>query len=75
MKFARVRFDSDDACARALKGLAMRMRITVLRDESFVVPERGLAWLDGEGLRYEFLEWMHQDNVVQALRDHLAHPV
>ena len=36
MKFAKVRFESDDICAKALKGLASRMRITVLRDESFI---------------------------------------
>ena len=33
MKFAKVRFDSDEVCAHALKGLATRMRITVLADE------------------------------------------
>ena len=75
MRFARVQFDSDDACAKALKGLAMRMRITVLRDESFIVPESGLEWLNSEGLPYQLLEWMHQDHVVQTLRDHLTHPV
>lgn len=53
----------------------MRMRITVLRDESFIVPEPGLEWLNGEGLSYELLEWMHQDHVIQTVRAHLAHPV
>jgi hypothetical protein len=58
MKFAKIRFQSDDACARALKGLATRMRITVLADESFVVPEGGLEWLRTEGLPLQFLEWV-----------------
>ena len=75
MKFAKVRFESDDACAKALKGLATRMRVTVLRDESFIVPEVGLEWLRSQGLSYQLLEWLNQDDVVQALRDNLAHPV
>ena len=75
MKLARIKFDSDANCARALKGLAMRMRITVLQDESFVVPEAGLTWLKNEGLPYQFVEWMNQDHVLQTLRDNLAHPV
>jgi hypothetical protein len=72
MKFAKIRFESDDAAGRALVGLATRMRITVLADESFVVPEAGLEWLSSEGLTLEILGWMNQDNVVQALRDNLA---
>lgn len=75
MKFAKIRFQSDEACAQALKGLATRMRITVLADESFIVPEGGLEWLRTEGLPFQFLEWVTQDNVLQALRDNLAHPV
>jgi hypothetical protein len=75
MKFAKVRFDSEDTCAKALKGLASRMRITVLRDETFIVPEPGLEWLKSEGLSYQLLESLNQDDVVQTLRDNLAHPV
>ena len=75
MKFAKIRFASDDACAKALKGLATRMRITVLADESFIVPEAGIAWLKTEDLPFQFLEWVTQDYVVQTLRDNLAHPV
>ena len=75
MKFAKVRFESDDECARALKGLATRMRITVLADESFIVPEAGLEWLKTEGLPFQIVEWVSQDNVLQTLRDNLAHPV
>jgi hypothetical protein len=75
MKFAKIRFASDDACAKALKGLATRMKITVLADESFIVPEAGIAWLKAEDLPFQFLEWVSQDDVVQTLRDNLAHPV
>ena len=75
MKFAKIRFASDDACAKALKGLATRMKITVLADESFIVPEAGITWLKAEELPFQFLEWVTQDYVVQTLRDNLAHPV
>ena len=75
MKFAKIRFESDETCARALKGLATRMRITVLADESFVVPEPGVEWLRAEELPFRLLEWVTQDYVVQTLRDNLAHPV
>ena len=75
MKLAKIRFGSDETCARALKGLASRMRITVLADESFIVPEAGVEWLKGEGLAFELLEWVSQDYVLQTLRDNLAHPV
>jgi hypothetical protein len=75
MKFAKVQFESDEACAQALKGLATRMRITVLADESFIVPEAGLEWLKSEGLPFRTIEWVNQDHVFQALRDNLAHPV
>ena len=75
MKLAKIRFGSDEACARALKGLATRMRITVLADESFIVPEAAIEWLKAENLPFQFLEWVSQDYVVQTLRDNLAHPV
>lgn len=74
MKFAKIRFEADEACAQALTGLATRMRITVLADESFIVPEAGLEWLKREGLPFQILEWVNQDHVLQALRDNLAHP-
>ena len=75
MKFAKIRFAADDVCARALKGLASRMKITVLADESFIVPEAGIDWLKAEQLPFQIMEWVNQDHVVQALRDNLAHPV
>ena len=75
MKLARVRFESDETCARALKGLATRMRVTVLADETFILPEAGLRWLESEGLPFQILEWISQDHVLQTLRDNLAHSV
>ena len=75
MKFAKIRFESDAVCAQALKGLAMRMRTTVLQDETFIVPETGLEWLNSDSLPDQFWEWMNRDHVIQTLRDNLAHPV
>jgi len=75
MRLAKIRFTTDEAAGKALLELAKRTKITVLRDESFIVPEAALSWLKSEGLSYEFLNWMHQDHVVETLRDNLAHPV
>jgi hypothetical protein len=71
VKFAKIRFETDEACARALKGLSMRMRITVLADETFIVPEAGIQWLKSEGVSFQLLEWVNQNYVVRALRDKL----
>jgi len=51
------------------------MTVTVLADESFIVPESGVEWLRSEGLPFQVLEWVNQDYVVQTLRDNLAHSV
>ena len=75
MRFAKIRFDSDDICAKALKGLAMRTQLTVLADETFIVPEAELNWLKSQHLTFHLVEWVNQDHVVQALRDNLTHPV
>src|SRR5207247_2234551 len=61
--------------AKALQGLMQRGRVTVLRDQMFLVPAAALEWLDAEGLSYTLLQTLHQDDVVQTLRDNLAHPV
>jgi hypothetical protein len=53
----------------------MRMRITVLADETFIVPETGVEWLKTAGLPFQISEWITQDHVIKALRDNLAHPV
>jgi hypothetical protein len=49
--------------------------VTVLRDQMFLVPAAALEWFDAEGFTYTLLQNFHQDDVVQALRDNLAHPV
>ena len=59
MKFAKIRFESDQVCARSLKGLASRMRITVLADETFVVPEAGIEWLKSESLPFQLVGWVN----------------
>ncbi len=75
MKFAKIEFASESDAAKALHGLMQRCKVTVLRDHSFIVPEPVLAWLDGAGIAFKLVEQLNQDNVVQTLRDHLAHPV
>ncbi len=75
MKFAKIKFASRDSSAKALHGLMQRGRVTVLRDQVFIVPAPALEWLASEQLPYTLLQMMNQDDVVQTLRDNLAHPV
>ena len=75
MKYARIQFEDRDVCAKALSGLMQRGKITVLRDQVFIVPEPALEWLASEKLPYKFLQPMNHDDVVEALRNNLAHAV
>ena len=75
MKFARIQFESRDICAKALHGMMQRGKVVGLRDQVFIVPAPALEWLTSERLPYKLLEMMNQDDVVQALRNNLAHPV
>ena len=75
MKFARVEFVSDEDAAKALHGIMQRGRITGLRDGSFIVPAPALDWLNEEGIAFKVVQLLNQDDVLQTLRNHLAHPV
>ena len=75
MKFAKIAFGSEADAAQALHGLMQRCKVTVLRDHSFIVPRPALTWLDSQHIAYKLLQPLNQDDVVQTLRDHLAHPV
>ena len=75
MKFAKVEFASDDDAAKALHGIMQRGRITGLRDGSFIVPAPALEWLNEQGIPFRLVQRLNHDDVVQTLRDHLAHPV
>ncbi len=75
MRFAKIEFASDADAAKALHGIMQRGRITGLRDGTFIVPDLALAWLDSQHIPYKVVQHLNQDDVVQTLRDHLAHPV
>lgn len=75
MKFAKVEFASDEDAAKALHGIMQRGQITGLRDGSFIVPAPALDWLKEQQIPYQLLQMLNQDDVVQTLRSHLAHPV
>jgi hypothetical protein len=74
MKFAKVEFASDDDAAKALHGIMQRGRITGLRDGSFIVPAPALDWLNEQRIPFKLVQMLNHDDVVQTLRDHLAHP-
>jgi hypothetical protein len=75
MKFSKIQFESRDACAKALHGMMQRGKVVGLRDQVFIVPAQALDWLAAEQLPYKLVEMMNQDDVVQTLRNNLAHPV
>ncbi len=75
MRFAKIQFESRDVCAQALHGMMQRGKVVGLRDQVFIVPVQALDWLASEHLPYKLVEMMNQDDIVQALRNNLAHPV
>ena len=75
MKFAKIQFADRRVAATALVGMAQRGRVVGLRDHVFIVPEPALGWLAENPLPYKLVEWLNQDDVVQTLRNILAHSV
>jgi len=75
MKFAKIEFQNESDAARGLCGIMRCGRITGLRDGTFIVPDPALAWLDAEQIPYKIVEKLNHDEVVQTLRDPLAHAV
>ncbi|MEK7686297.1 MAG: hypothetical protein AAB466_12835 [Verrucomicrobiota bacterium] len=74
MKFAKIQFEDRSVAAKALVGMALRGRVVGLRDHVFIVPEPALSWLAENSLPYKLVEFLNQDDVVQTLRNNLAHP-
>jgi len=75
MKFAKIKFDDRGTAAEALVGMAQRGRVTVLPEDVFIVPEPALEWLTAQRLSYRLLERLNHDDVIQTLRNNLAHAV
>ncbi len=73
MKFAKIHFEDDQTAAKALVGMAQRGRVIGLREHAFIVPEPALDWLKENALSYKLIAWLNQDDVVQTLRNNLAH--
>jgi hypothetical protein len=74
VKFAKIHFEDDRIAAKALVGMGQRGRVIGLRDHVFIVPEPALGWLAENSLPYRLIAWLNQDDVVQTLRNHPAHP-
>lgn len=75
MRFSKIEFKTESDAAKGLYGIMQRGRITGLRDGSFIVPNPALTWLDSQGIQYSIVQQLNQDDVIQTLRDHLAHAV
>ncbi len=75
MKFAKIRFESRQARLRAVEGLLHRAKVVALKGGVFIVPDPALEWLASQNISYTLSESLNQDDVIQALRNTLAHPV
>ncbi len=75
MKFAKIQFESAEDRVRAVGELMQRAKVVVLREGAFIVPEPALEWLTEQHVAYTVLQRLNQDDVFQALRNTLAHPV
>jgi hypothetical protein len=75
VKFARIRFQSREEESKAFHGLIQRGRVISLRDDEFIVPAPALDWLRSQHFTPTVLAWLNQDDVLQAVRNSLPHPV
>ncbi len=75
MKFVRIKFDSREDEMKAFHGLIQRGRVISLRDDEFIVPAEAMTWLNAQKLTATIIAWLNQDDVLQAVRDSLTHPV
>ena len=75
MKFVKISFESEEATVKAYYEMAKRGKVISLAHDQFIVPEPALTWLKDHGIAPTILERLNQDDVVQALRDSLTHPV
>ena len=75
MKFAKIQFESDEAGTSGVYGLMLRGQVIALRDQVFIVPAPAIDWLIQQQIPYRMIQWLNHDDVSQALRDSLAHPV
>ena len=75
VKFVRIKFASREDEVKAFHGLILRGRVISLRDDEFIVPAEALDWLKSQNLTATVLASLNQDDVLQAVRNSLAHAV
>lgn len=75
MKFAKIRFATRAERVRAVEGLMRRAKVVALKGGVFIVPELALEWLKAEKITYTLLDVLNQEDVIQTLRNTVAHTV
>ena len=75
MKFAKIQFASAEDRIRALELVMSRAKVVALRENTYILPEPALELLKHHQIPHTLIQWMHQDDVLQALRNTLTHPV
>ena len=75
VKFVRIKFVSREDEQKAFRGLIQRARVISLRDDEFIVPVEALEWLKSQNFNPTVLASLNQDDVLQAVRNSLAHAI
>ena len=58
MKYAKIKFDSDEVCAETIHEISRQHEVTMLRGDFFIVSEPAVAWMNSKNISYELVEWM-----------------
>jgi hypothetical protein len=72
VKFARIKFASDDEELKAFHGLIQLGRVISLRNDEFIVPVEAIDWLTSQNFTPMILAWLNQDEVLQISRSSVA---
>ena len=75
MKFAKIRFETRAERVRVVEALMHWAKVVALKGGIFIVPDLALEWLNTQKIAYTLLEKVNQDDVIQALRNTVAHTV
>ena len=75
MRFAKIEFENAAIADRAYLEMAQRGKVICLPNDQFIVAEAAVEWIQAHGFSPIILLRLNQDDVVQTLRNSLAHPV
>jgi hypothetical protein len=75
VRFVKIQFETAAIADRAYLGMAQRGRVICLPNDQFIVADAVLEWLQTNKFLPSILQRLNQDDLIQTLRNSLAHPV